>query len=220
MRSARCRSSRLDCSKRDPRADSEMPNVSGRVHRALDRTRTFRGGSRKSASVINRCVRDRAGISRHQTGAPLNRATVRVARKLNERGISLPETNRKQRERSKMTIERMETAEKTTNEEITKANDIVAIARAAYEAYVAKNRAAIEKLIATDFRFTSPLDNRIDRATYFARCWANSENDRRLQIHQPRVRSRPGVCYLRRSHQKWQALPEHRDCNRSRRSDY
>lgn len=74
-----------------------------------------------------------------------------------------------------MTIERMETAEKTTNEEITKANDIVAIARAAYEAYVAKNRAAIEKLIATDFRFTSPLDNRIDRATYFARCWANSE---------------------------------------------
>jgi len=74
-----------------------------------------------------------------------------------------------------MTIEAMETTEKTPNGKITKANDIVAIARAAYEAYVAKNRAAIEKLIAADFSFTSPLDNRIDRATYFARCWPNSE---------------------------------------------
>jgi len=74
-----------------------------------------------------------------------------------------------------MTIEAMETTEKTPNGKITKANDVVAIARAAYEAYVAKNRAAIEKLIAADFRFTSPLDNRIDRATYFARCWPNSE---------------------------------------------
>ncbi len=42
-----------------------------------------------------------------------------------------------------MTIEAMETTEKTPNGKITKANDIVAIARAAYEAYVAKNRAAI-----------------------------------------------------------------------------
>jgi hypothetical protein len=58
---------------------------------------------------------------------------------------------------------------------MTKENDNVAIARAAYEAYVVKDRAAIEKLIAPDFHFTSPLDNRIDRATYFARCWPNSE---------------------------------------------
>ena len=74
-----------------------------------------------------------------------------------------------------MTIEAMATTEKTTTPKITKANEIVAIARAAYEAYVAKNRAAIEKLIAADFHFTSPLDNRIDRTTYFARCWPNSE---------------------------------------------
>jgi ketosteroid isomerase-like protein len=60
-------------------------------------------------------------------------------------------------------------------ERITRANDVVAIARAAYEAYAAKDRAAIEKLICGDFHFTSPLDNRIDRATYFARCWPNSE---------------------------------------------
>jgi hypothetical protein len=52
--------------------------------------------------------------------------------------------------------------------------DAVEIARAAYDAYVAKDRAAIERLIADDFHFTSPLDNWIDRATYFARCWPNS----------------------------------------------
>jgi ketosteroid isomerase-like protein len=62
--------------------------------------------------------------------------------------------------------------------QINKENDCVGIARASYEAYVAKDRAAIEKLIAPDFHFTSPLDNRIDRATYFARCWPNSERIR------------------------------------------
>jgi hypothetical protein len=39
---------------------------------------------------------------------------------------------------------------------------------------VSKDRAAIERLIASDFHFTSPVDNRIDRETYFARCWPNS----------------------------------------------
>jgi ketosteroid isomerase-like protein len=53
--------------------------------------------------------------------------------------------------------------------------DPVAVARACYEAYVNKDRAAIESLIADDFHFTSPLDNRLDRATYFARCWPNSQ---------------------------------------------
>ena len=50
-----------------------------------------------------------------------------------------------------------------------------AIVRAVFAAYVAKDRAAIERLIARDFHFTSPLDNRIDRTTYFERCWPNSE---------------------------------------------
>ena len=54
-------------------------------------------------------------------------------------------------------------------------NDAVAIARAAYKAYLTEDRAAIEALIANDFHFTSPLDNRIDRATYFDRCWPNSK---------------------------------------------
>lgn len=51
----------------------------------------------------------------------------------------------------------------------------VTVARANYEAYVSKDRWALEPLIADDFHFTSPLDNRINRATYFERCWPNSE---------------------------------------------
>ena len=48
--------------------------------------------------------------------------------------------------------------------------------RESYDAYVRKDRDAIEALIADEFQFTSPLDNRIDRKTYFARCWPNSEH--------------------------------------------
>src|ERR1044072_1316928 len=51
----------------------------------------------------------------------------------------------------------------------------VEIARAAYDAYVRKDRRALEQLLAADFHFTSPLDNRLDRVTYFRRCWPNSE---------------------------------------------
>jgi ketosteroid isomerase-like protein len=51
----------------------------------------------------------------------------------------------------------------------------VAAARSCYEAYVTRDRVAIEALIADDFHFTSPLDNRIDRNTYFKRCWTGSE---------------------------------------------
>ena len=54
--------------------------------------------------------------------------------------------------------------------------DAVAIARALYSAYAEKDRDGIEPLIADGFHFASPLDNRIDRATYFARCWPNSES--------------------------------------------
>jgi ketosteroid isomerase-like protein len=63
----------------------------------------------------------------------------------------------------------------TINDEMTMTNSAIEIARACYEAYVKKDRAALEALLAEDFHFTSPLDNRLDRDTYFARCWPNSE---------------------------------------------
>jgi ketosteroid isomerase-like protein len=53
--------------------------------------------------------------------------------------------------------------------------DIVKIVKAGYEAYAENDRSALEELIAPDLHFTSPLDNRIDRKTYFERCWPNSK---------------------------------------------
>jgi len=55
-------------------------------------------------------------------------------------------------------------------------HDALAIARASYHAYVHKDRQAIDALLADGFHFTSPLDNRLDRATYFTRCWPNSQS--------------------------------------------
>src|SRR5579871_1465025 len=54
--------------------------------------------------------------------------------------------------------------------------DPVAIARACYEAYATNDRPKIEALVADDYRFTSPLDNGLDRAAYFRICWPNAAN--------------------------------------------
>jgi SnoaL-like domain len=51
----------------------------------------------------------------------------------------------------------------------------LAVARGCLEAYVSKNRAAIEALVAEGYHFTSPIDNALDRETYFKRCWPNSK---------------------------------------------
>jgi ketosteroid isomerase-like protein len=50
------------------------------------------------------------------------------------------------------------------------------VVRSTLQAYVDKDRNAIEQLIAEDLHFSSPLDNRIDRDTYFRLCWPNSRN--------------------------------------------
>lgn len=52
--------------------------------------------------------------------------------------------------------------------------DPIAVARASYQAYVDKDRAALERLVAANFHFTSPMDNRLDREAYFKICWPNS----------------------------------------------
>jgi len=44
-----------------------------------------------------------------------------------------------------------------------------------FSAYENKDRQAVESLLANDFIFTSPYDYRIDRETYFKRCWPYSE---------------------------------------------
>jgi ketosteroid isomerase-like protein len=49
------------------------------------------------------------------------------------------------------------------------------IIRAIFAAYMANDRKAVEDALAEDFRFTSPYDDAIDKATYFERCWRNSD---------------------------------------------
>ena len=60
--------------------------------------------------------------------------------------------------------------------------DIRSVVRGVYKAYETKDRSAIEALLADDFHFTSPLDNRLDRATYFKVCWPNSESVQRFDF--------------------------------------
>ncbi len=54
--------------------------------------------------------------------------------------------------------------------------EITAVVHACFESYVGKDRPSIEALIGEDFHFTSPLDNQLNRKTYFERCWPNSAN--------------------------------------------
>jgi ketosteroid isomerase-like protein len=49
------------------------------------------------------------------------------------------------------------------------------IIRALFAAYIANDRKAVENALTDDFRFTSPYDDEIDKATYFARCWRNTD---------------------------------------------
>lgn len=55
-------------------------------------------------------------------------------------------------------------------------------ALAIYDAYVAKDRGAAERLLADNFHFTSPLDNALDRDSYFAICWPNSEESESFKV--------------------------------------
>jgi ketosteroid isomerase-like protein len=47
--------------------------------------------------------------------------------------------------------------------------------RAIFDAYMANDRQSVENALADDFRFTSPYDDSIDKPTYFARCWRNTD---------------------------------------------
>ena len=54
-------------------------------------------------------------------------------------------------------------------------DDRLKLAREAYGAYESGDRGVLEELLTDDFTFYSPPDPGIDRATYFERCWPNSE---------------------------------------------
>jgi ketosteroid isomerase-like protein len=56
------------------------------------------------------------------------------------------------------------------------------IIRAIFAAYLAGDRQTVEDCFADDFRFTSPYDDAIDKATYFERCWRGSDWIERHQL--------------------------------------
>ena len=47
------------------------------------------------------------------------------------------------------------------------------LVRRSYRAYETGDRQMLEEILADDFRFWSPPDPGIDRATYWERCWPN-----------------------------------------------
>ncbi|MEP7067606.1 MAG: nuclear transport factor 2 family protein [Usitatibacter sp.] len=52
----------------------------------------------------------------------------------------------------------------------------VDVVRACLQAYATQDRAALEALVAQDYRFTSPMDNALDRDAYFRICWPHSKD--------------------------------------------
>jgi ketosteroid isomerase-like protein len=56
------------------------------------------------------------------------------------------------------------------------------IIRAIFAAYMSNDRKVVEDALTDDFRFTSPYDDEIDKATYFERCWRNSDWIERHQL--------------------------------------
>lgn len=43
-----------------------------------------------------------------------------------------------------------------------------------FAAYLANNRQQVSDALADHFRFTSPFDDNLDKATYFERCWRDT----------------------------------------------
>jgi len=50
-----------------------------------------------------------------------------------------------------------------------------AIVRTLFAGYLANDRQAVDAMLTEDFRFTSPYDDAIDKATYFTHCWRGSD---------------------------------------------
>lgn len=82
-------------------------------------------------------------------------------------------------------------------------NSPLDVARACLQAYVDKDRAAIESLLAEDFHFTSPIDNALDRRTYLERCWPNSRTTSAVDfIYQAEQGEQAFVVYVARAGSK------------------
>ncbi|WLA64518.1 nuclear transport factor 2 family protein [Bradyrhizobium diazoefficiens] len=53
-------------------------------------------------------------------------------------------------------------------------DDHARLIRDLFAAYLANDRQRVSEALADDFRFTSPFDDDLDKATYFERCWRDT----------------------------------------------
>jgi len=72
---------------------------------------------------------------------------------------------------------------------------IATLVRRYFSAYEAQDRQGLEDLLDERFTFSSPLDDRIDRAAYFARCWPNSRTLRRFTVE--KIFEQGGEAFIR-----------------------
>ncbi|WP_407548573.1 nuclear transport factor 2 family protein [Streptomyces sp. Pv4-95] len=56
------------------------------------------------------------------------------------------------------------------------------VVRACFAAYLAQDRAAMERLLAEDFVFTSPQDDHIDKAAFLERCFPTADRLRSQEL--------------------------------------
>lgn len=72
---------------------------------------------------------------------------------------------------------------------------IATLVRQYFSAYETRDRQALEDLLDERFTFSSPLDDRIGRAAYFARCWPNSRTLRRFTVE--KIFEQGGEAFIR-----------------------
>ncbi|PAQ05765.1 hypothetical protein [Mesorhizobium temperatum] len=78
--------------------------------------------------------------------------------------------------------------------------------RSYFAAYRANDRSVIEAVLTGDF--TSPYDDAIDRATYFARCWPNSTLFKSIPVE--RICEDATVLSFSIAAKRSKGLPQHR----------
>jgi len=88
-----------------------------------------------------------------------------------------------------------------------------------FSAYENKDRKAVESLLSNDFVFTGPHDNRIDRETYFKRCWPYGEKSPTYGIENVFKKRNEAFILLRLQNQEWRQLSEHGVLHHRRKQD-
>jgi ketosteroid isomerase-like protein len=61
-------------------------------------------------------------------------------------------------------------------------SDPIVVVHGIFAAYEKKDRVALDALLTSDFHFSSPIDNHLDRATYFELCWPNSRQISKFEL--------------------------------------